>query len=416
MATDSIVFQLEKVAKELPAYVNNWNVARNMVKKQGNVEMVGERDFRSPFILTKGGRKGKVDSNGGAWGRGTAQKGGVMVQTVVDLRCNFEMTQKAIDSTNTADKSRLNVFKQAVADAPEVFAVMLDEQFHSDGTAILGISISQSTVSSKTVYVMDTITSVNKLHVGDYVIPYNTGGTALNSGTAVLIEQINFETRSVYLSALIASAAGGDTLCLDGSTGSSPTSVQGINYFITDSTSGSTLGVSRATTWEIVSNSVDVTGVPTVMKGQQLLDKILTRRGGEFSEGMVWLMSPGQKSNLFSNVMNISRIDNFDGNLAKDLNTKAKVIKLPFCGVPGFVDPRENLDRMDLFIPSDWGRVQTKDVSQVEVGGQKVFILYDATTGSPSSNQWFAFYVSENYVCRNPGQSGYLKNLTAPSY
>ena len=75
-----------------------------------------------------------------------------------------------------------------------------------------------------------------------------------------------------------------------------------------------------------------------------------------------------------------------------------------------------NLDRMDLFIPSDWGRVQTKDVSPVEVGGNKVFILYDSTTGSPSSYQWFGFYVDENYICRNPGQSGYLKNLTAPSY
>lgn len=415
MATDALFAQSEVVGKKMPEFFGKAYVALNQLKKAGDVERVSERDFRAPFLLQTGGRTGTFSADGGAFGRGTHAKGDKFVQTYFPLRINFEMSQLMIDATANPDVSRLNAFKRAMKDAIPEFALFCDALFHGDGTAVLGTSTAQATVSGKTVYTMDTATALRKLRVGQYVIPYQ-GASALNSGTAVYIEQLDFENRKVYLSALIASAAAGDTLQMDGVSGSSPAGPNGIKYFHDSSTSGSTLGVTRATTYEVVSNSVDVSAAPTFMSGQKLLDKILERRKG-LPSGIKWLASEKQRSNLYAQVQNISI---FDMQGAKqgykaDLNPNATDLEFNFCGVPGMIDPAQDNDRMDLMCFSDWGRVQIKDVGYYEQNGNRFFTLY-GSDGSPSANTWFGLYLLENYICRNPGMGGYLKNCSLPTY
>jgi len=416
MATDALFAESEVVGKKMPEFFGKYLFAVNKLKKLGDVEKVSERDFRAPFLTQNGGRAGTFSADGGEIGRGTHQKGGVFTQTYFPFRIAFEMSQLMQDATANPDVSRLDAFKKAMRSAIPEFALFVDQQFHGDGTAIIATSVSQSTVSSKTVYVMDTVTALRKLRVGQYVVPYNSGGSALNSGTAVAIEQLDFASRSVYLSALIASAAGGDTLCMDGSSGSSPTGPNGIKYFHTTSTSGSTLGVSRATTWEVVSNGVAVSGVPTFMQGQKLIDQMLERRKGLPSD-LTWLASEKQRSNLYSQVSNISRFDMNNGGegYATDLNKNAKSMEFNYCGYTGNIDPHQDNDRMDAMCFSDWGRVQIRDVGYYEVGGNRFFTLY-GSGGSPSANTWFALYLLENYICRNPGNGGTLSSLTLPTY
>ena len=416
MSTDALFAQSEVVGAKMPEFFGRAEVALNLVKKLGDVEQVGERDFRAPFLTQTGGRTGTFSADGGAFGRGTHAKGGVFTQTYFPMRINFEMSQLMIDATKNPAISRLNAFKRAMKDAIPEMALFCDQMFHADATAIVGTSTAQATVSSKTVYTMDTVTACRKVRVGQYVIPYNSGGSALNSGTAVYIEQIDFAARKVYLSALIASAAGGDTLCIDGSSGSSPTGPNGIKYFHTASTSGSTLGVSRATNYEATSNEVAVSAVPTFMQGQKLIDQMIERRK-KLPKGMTWLASEKQKSNVYAQVQNISNFDMAKGGsgYATDLNPSAGTQEFNFCGFKGVIDPHQDNDRMDLICASDWGRVQIKDLGYYEMGGQRFFTLYGAD-GSPSANTWFGLYILENYICRNPGNGGFLSGLTLPSY
>lgn len=416
MSTDALFAQSEVVGKKMPEFFGKAAVALNLIKKAGDVERVGERDFRAPFLTQNGGRTGTFSADGGAFGRGTHAKGGVFTQTYFPLRINFEMSQLMIDATANPEVSRLNAFKKAMKEAIPEMALFCDQMFHSDATAIVGTSTAQATVSSKTVYTMDTVTACRKLRVGQYVIPYNSVGSALNSGTAVYIEQIDFAQRKVYLSALIGSADVGDTLCIDGVTGSSPTGPNGLKYFHTASTSGSTLGVTRSTNYEVVSNEVAVSAVPTFMQGQKLIDQMLERRK-TLAKDATWLASEKQKSNLYAQVQNIQNFDMAKGgSYNTDLNRDAGKLEFNFCGYKGMVDAHQDNNRMDLIVPSDWGRVQIKDLGYYEVGGQRFFTLYDSTTGSPSANLWFGLYILENYICRNPGNGGFLSGLTLPSY
>lgn len=417
MPTDALFAMSEKVGKKIPEFFGKAYVALNKVKKAGDVEKVSERDFRAPFLTQNGGRTGTFNANGGAIGRGTASKGGVFTQTYFANRISFEMSQLMIDATADPEVSRINAFKKAMAAAVPEFALYCDQMWHGDATAVIGTATAQSTVSSVTRYTMNDASSCRRLRVGQYVVVYDNGLTAArNSGTAVQITQIDYENKYVYLSITVGSAANDDKLCIDGSSGASPTGPNGLKYFHDSSTSGSTLGVTRATNWEVVSNSVAVTGVPTFMQGQKLIDKILERRKA-LPDGLEWLASEKQKSNLFAQVQNIATFDMASGGkgFATDLNPNAKAMTFNFCGYPGMVDPHQDNDRMDLVCFSDWGRVQIKDVGYYEVGGQRFFTLYGAD-GSPSANQWFALYLLENYICRNPGNGGYLSGLTLPTY
>jgi len=416
MATDALYAQSEVVSKSFPEFFGTAPVLVNKLKKNGKLERISERDFRAPFLTQNGGRTGTFNSNGGAIGRGTASKGNVFTQTFYSFRIAYELPQLMIDATSDPQISRLNAFKKAIKSAIPEMANFVDQAFHSDGTAIIATSVSQSTVSSKTVYVMDTVTACRKLRLGQYVIPYNSGGSALNSGTAVQIDMIDYANRAVTLSATIGSAAGGDTLCWDGVTGASPTGPQGLKYFNNSSTSGSRLGVSAATTYEVVSNSVPVAGVPTFMSGQKLLDQVIERRKG-IVKGMMWVSSEKQKSNLRSQVLTMSRFD-LTGNgkgLGTDLNDEPESPTFDYCGRPGVVDPHQDNDRMDLINFSDWTRCQVKDLGYYEQNGNRFFTIYGAD-GSPAATTWFALYLLENYVCENPGNAGYLSGLTLPTY
>jgi len=416
MATDALFAQSEVVSKKMPEFFGAADTCLNMIKKSKNVEKVGERDYRAPFLTQNGGRTGTFSADGGAIGRGTAAKGGVFTQTYFPFRIAFEMSQLMIDATADSNLSRLNAFKSALKNAIPEMALFVDQMWHGDGTAIVGTSTAQATVSSKTVYTMDTVTALRKLRVGQYVVPYNSSGSALNSGTAVRIEQLDYANRKVYTSALIGSAAAGDTLCIDGSSGSSPTGPQGLKYFNTASSSGTTLGVTRATTLEVLSNEVAVTGAPTFMQGQKLIDQIIERRK-KIGKDLVWLASEKQKSNIYAQVQNVQNFDMAKpgAGYSSDLNPNAAKMDFNFCGIPGKIDCHQDNDRMDAIAPSDWGRVQIKDLGYYEQGGNRFFTIYGAD-GSPAATTWFALYLLENYICHNPGNGGFLSGLTLPTY
>jgi len=417
MATDALFAMSEVVGKKMPEFFGKAYVALNKIKKAGDVEKVSERDFRAPFLTQNGGRTGTFNPDGGAFGRGTAPKGGVFVQTYFPLRINYELSQLMIDATADPAVSRLNAFKKSMKEAIPEFALFCDQMWHQDATAVIGTATAQSTVSGVTRYTMNDATACRKLRVGQYVVVYDNGLTAArNSGTAVQVRQIDFENKYVYLSITVGSAANDDKLAIDGSSGASPTGPNGLKYFHDSSTSGSTLGVTRSTNYEVVSNSVTVSGVPTFMQGQKLIDKMLERRKA-LPSGMEWLASEKQKSNLYAQVQNIANFDMAKGGkgFASDLNPSAGAMEFNFCGYKGSVDPHQDNDRMDLVCFSDWGRVQIKDVGYYEQNGQRFFTLY-GSDGSPSANTWFGLYLLENYICRNPGNGGYLSSLTLPTY
>ena len=86
MASNTIYQQSEKVrTKMFPMwYTKKFNVLSDFMLK-GEVEKVGERDYRIPIQTTPGGFVGKYDPQLGDQGRGSSPQGITMLQSFFNL-------------------------------------------------------------------------------------------------------------------------------------------------------------------------------------------------------------------------------------------------------------------------------------------------------------------------------------------
>ena len=113
MSTDTLFEQSERVRDKLQPWLQTYSVASNFIKK-GEVEQVGERDYRIPFLTQNGLRYGTMNKDGGDYGRGTAMKGGLLISTFFTTRGNFELTQLKMDATANTAVAVKSAFKQAM--------------------------------------------------------------------------------------------------------------------------------------------------------------------------------------------------------------------------------------------------------------------------------------------------------------
>jgi hypothetical protein len=415
--TDYLFQQSEVIAKELPDWFGKFDFTRNLIKSRSDLEVIGERDFRVNFMTQEGGRFGTFDPDGGALGRGSAAKGGTMIASFYPLRLNFELTELAKKATASKKVSQVNALKRVLKKAIPEMAQYCDKIFHGAGTAFIATATAHTTSGGVSIYTMDESVGVMHLRRGQYVIPYNPGGTAqLDSGTARRIVQIDYDVRKIYLDATVSGASSTDKFAFEGVSGSTPTSVNGMYVFSNYAKSGTTLGVNRANELEIVANSVNAGGIPTFMKGTQLKHKMLKRRG-EIPSDLVGIVAPEQQANIRAQVQEIANYDLAKGSLAKDLDYGVDM-SFRYAGMKCRLDIHQKTDRMDFMIPKDWIRATLPD-GDIQFfeddNGDRFFQLFGGD-GSPATTTWLGLVLYENFVCHNPGQAGVIYGCTQPEY
>src|SRR4051812_36577671 len=116
MSSLTIWQQSEVVRKKaFPVWaIKKFGVLSDLINK-GEVEQIGERDFRIPFQKTYGGRVGAYDPQMGDMGRGTQPTGDKMIGSYFSLRMNFELDMLAIKATQDKKVSLTDPFKDSVA-------------------------------------------------------------------------------------------------------------------------------------------------------------------------------------------------------------------------------------------------------------------------------------------------------------
>lgn len=416
MASDYLYEASEVVRQKLPEfYAKKWNRATDLVKK-GEVEQVGERDYRIPFKLQAGGRVGTYDNNMGDMGRGTAAKGDVFVASYFSLRLNFELSKLATKATKNKKLAIKNAFKDAMADAMPEFMLYLDKFFHSDGTAVIAVATGHALDGGKSVYTLATDFGTQRLRRGQYVTVYdNALANALSSAT-LYIEKIDYKARKIKLSGAVAGAGNDDKVCFEGVSGASPAGLKGLYYYVSAATSGTTLGVNRANVPEIISSSADATAGLTVEHGIYLHDQML-ERFGELMDGVVGLSGTSARATVWSNVMALQQFDISGGNSIKDrLPEGLKAKSFPFAGVPHIVDIHQDKTRLDWIIPSTWGRAELAPVDFFELDGSgQRFFHIAGTSGGPAAGVWFGLTADVDFYCTHPGAQGVISGIPLPA-
>ena len=414
MATDQVFQQSEKVRPKLQPWLNSFAVASNLVEK-GEVEQVGERDYRIPYKTQRAGRYGTMDKDGGAFGRGNAMTGDKMVSTAFTTRMNFEMTQKQKDVTKNKEIAIVSVFNDALKDGMDHYSLQEDFSFHGDGTAVMATVSAQTTTSSRTVYTMESNVGVQFVRRGQLPVIYATGYASIRS-TSLYVYSVDVKNKKVTMSGTVPGAAATDILCFEGvtGTGSAPAWKKGLGYFINSSTSSTILGISQSTEPEVQSNFINVNGVISWQAGMALLDMIDDRRP-QTSAKLIGLANRAQRAQIMIQEMQVSRWDRGTKDSPIDLLPKINMQSFPFCGVDVMIDPQMDRSKLIFWDPKMWGRARITNLHWHETSdGRRFFNLYGAD-GSPAAAEWFGLTMDEDWYCTDIGTTGLLYGLTLPS-
>ena len=422
MATDSIFLQAEKINTMLPAWQDKpWNVATDLIRRRGDLEKIGERDYRIPFDTVIGGRVGTYNPDMGDLGRGSGPKGNYLTASYFPLRLNFELSHLQIKATKTKDVAARSVLKETVKDAVPEFMQYRDKYFHSDGTAVLATATAHSAGSGVSVYTLDTQFGTKRLRRGQYCTIYNNGLTAALSSSALYINALDTVNKTATFSGVVPGASATDKICFEGVSGPTPAGYKGLYYWHSTATSGTTGGINRASEPEIIVNGVDGTGGLTPQHMLLAYHRVADRRG-EQADDVVGLASFAQHAAAIANAMAVQVVDISRG-VPASLDRLPKGIRarsFELGGVPLYIDRHQANDRIDIFPPKVWGRTQLDDMhffdrtaGQMEGGGR--FFELRGGSGAPAAGVWFGLTVEEDYFCANPGAAVVIFNLSIPT-
>ncbi len=398
-----------------------YNTLSDFISK-GEVEVIGERDYRVPAQVTAGGRFGAYDPQMGDMGRGTSPTGVVMLQSFYNLRLNFEFDMKQIKATTNRKVAVQNPFLQCVADGYRELQLYWDKVIHGNGTAKLATATSHSSSSGVSVYTLDNAFGGQLLRRGQYVNVYDSTLATLKSANVLNITalQVNPPTRTATLSGVVPSAANTDVLCFEGVSGASPAGPRGLKYWISSATSGTTAGIDRAVEGQIISKSVTASGYLTPELPLALYHRILNDRL-EVANGLLGLAAPAQQAYVVGNLMSIQNY-----NLA-DASAKA-VDRLPalkgkdsfmWGNVPHWLDVHQDQTVVPYIVPSLWGIAQLAPTGFFETPGKsgpdaRFFPLYGGS-GAPAAGVWFGLTSDRDLYTIDPGAQGLISSLSLPT-
>jgi hypothetical protein len=180
MASNQLFQQSEVVRKKaFPLWMTaDFGVLSDFIEK-GEVQRVGERDYRIPFQQTFGGIAGHYDPQGGDMGRGSSPTGNVLLQSFYSFRLNFEFDEMQIAATENKDVAIQNPFTKCVAEGMKEMNNIWDQVIHGSGTAFLAQATAFSNTSGATVYTMSNVFGVQLLRRGQLYNVYDSTGNTL---------------------------------------------------------------------------------------------------------------------------------------------------------------------------------------------------------------------------------------------
>jgi hypothetical protein len=401
-----------------------FNVLLDFINK-GEVQKIGERDFRIPYEISLGGDAGTYDPLGGDMGRGSQPQGGVMIQSYFPMRLNFEFDKLSIKATSNPGVAIENPFLKCIAKGFEEFRLYRDKWYHGYGTAQLASAVAHSSASGVSVYTLDGVFGAQRLRRFQKVSVYDSTLTTLKTN-ALRISQVNSglggAPPSITLNGVVPGAASNDVFCFDGASGPSPAGPRGLGYWISPATSGITAGVDRSAESQIIAKSINANGSPySVEHVMALYDQIFNDRTQVANE-IIAICAPSQRAAAYNNLLTVQ-------NILLDSTQAQAVDRLPslkgknvfmWGNVPHYVDPHADKTSVYFFVPSLWGRavLSEEDFFQRDgVSGEagRFFAIYGAS-GGPAAATWFGLTCDENPYTIDAGAQGVIYGLPLPAY
>ena len=434
--TDAMI---EKVRTKVQELFETSDTVAAMIRKSGEVEKISDKLYRIPLVKYRGGITSVFDADGGDMGSGTGMKVIKVTGGYKYTRSTWEISKRAMDTTDSAEKSTINILAYTLKNAIRECQKQDDIHFHTNGSGILTdyASATSTWTSSKTTYTFGKTgdgVGVSRLAPGMAVVSADYDGSAANTEAPdpLVIDHIDWTNKVVYLDGIVSGAVGsatGDILVVPGMTAtfqsfqstwplSGDTFRHGLYYAMDNTTSNYYLGLLKSDETELLPNYVNAGGTDEISFAsvQALLDQITNRRDESMYSGLVGLFHPAQRAAIFNKGYAQGTWLRKGGEKSPDLGMANNAYSDGFdvCGIPCRTDKRQSKNRVDFIIPKLWGRAMLHDLKFHEVGGKTIFESR-AATGNLKAAQHFHLVSAFDYVSFDPGSQGYIYGLVVPS-
>lgn len=431
---------LEKVNPLLPAYlVNKQSKFMNMFQKAapkhqisswsaGTVGSGGVAAYRVPVLLSNGGDYQAINLDGGDLGSGSLMDTAFMTLGYFSNDIAYQIPMLAAFATKTNQQAIKNALQFTIEKAIDEMAVYNEIGLFQDGTGVLATATAVSgTGTGPITYTLETSQfSAIRLRGFNALVDIADSGNVVR-GTGWRINSINFTASTVTLT-------GGTSLTTHdtdqiifpgmaavGATISAGSWRNGIYTFNTTTTSGSLLGLSYASAYELACPQVNgASGFYTPSLVFSGASQLTQRRNDSAIEGMVGICHMAQRVSWYLQGVTIANQFLRPGEAAESVDLAGQGLKYDKTFEAGdvmhYVSRYANKSRVDWLNPKNFGWVQLNDISFIQTPeGQRVFIGHSTTTGNPVAGYQLYASNTSNLYSVDPGASCVVYSLAVPS-
>lgn len=411
--TQVLATELERVEPKVPTLFDRESVFYANIEKRP-VEKISGRDMRIPLELRPGGQFGHFDPAGGDLGRGDGPTFDKAVINTVHFKFGVEWQKKAEWATDDSRKAVLDAFRHIMAKAMAEFRRQVDSAMMTAGDGAVGTITGATPSGGVDTYTLTTDGfGARLIRFGQKLKVYDS--TFATDRTAAGETQVTFHdlaNKTIKCTPAVSGATGGDRLVLAGLSGASPTSLLGVPYHHNSASTGSWLGLDRATNPEIRANRVAAGGSLALPFPRLAINKIGDRIGLENGTKMTAWMHPCQVQayeelgQLVMNIQKQPRQEKFDLYFADE--------GLQLAGVPIRKSYSWDKKRIDFIVNEVWGRAEMNPAGFYTEAGRKIFELR-GPTGGVAAASIFYIVASFNTFVNNPAACSYIDTLSVPS-
>lgn len=374
------------------------------------VEKAGPRTLRLPKKLRPGGQFRYFSQDGGDLGRGGGPVYEAATLTPLPILEAIEFNKSVEWNTSSDAISFDNATRDLLADGMEEFAWHFDAALNASATGVLATYSSgagTTTVTTATPY------RSRLLRIGSHYTEYDVALAApLASNPRILTN--NTQSGVITIDAAPGGAANTDVFLNDGLTGGTPSTLFSIPYHHNAATTGTYMGLTRASYPELYTPSQTVSGALLPMHFRIARNSVARLRGeGVFGSGSwAWYMSHEQRHAYEELGIEIIQFNKTSSREGVDLLFDPEMLKID--GLPVVVSNKWDPSRIDLVDFDNWGRGETKAVGLYESGDDTVFPIYGASGGIAAADIFYIATICQTFV-DDPQRAAIIASLTVPS-
>jgi hypothetical protein len=417
----TIAAELERVDPKITILFERDDVFYSKIEKRPG-EIVSEISMRMPLEIHPAAVVSQFSSDGDDLGLGDMPDYDKAEINTVEMEIAVQWTSRRKYAVDSSRKAVLNTFRRDLASTMKEFRRANDSLCMTAGNGVLGIITTVVNVGGAggvDTYTLTTdgfgarlLRMKQPLNVWDPTLAVLRNPATLAG--QVKVSYYDGPNKTIQVINSPGNVQPGDLLVFGGKPNQTapPTSLLGIPYHATNSSTGTWLGFNRATTPEIRANRVVAGGALSLPMPRLAMNKIGDRIGIDKRKKLSACMHPCQKQQYEELGFEASIINKDAKEQGLDLYFNDNM-RMAGCPVSEYFSwDKTRIDFIDFDI---WGRAEFYGPGWYkDENGLRYFVLRGATGGVATSN--IAYITAAwNLYPNNPAGISYIDSLTVPS-